>query len=131
MGFSFRWTPRCCIALWRPAEDNMCAERGRGLQWRGTGVQSEGDPWLDLQTPAGDLHRGKRGMKDLAQWEAGSMAMALVFPRFKALRLSFRISRPLSPRKTSLSSLATLELSDGRSWRTQDTLKSPSSTKQT
>ena len=78
---------------------------------------------------------------------SGSMAMALVFPRFKALRLSFRISRPLSPRwaklvalshhtvvvvlrKTSLSSLATLELSDARSWWTRDTLKSPSSTKQ-
>ena len=26
----------------------------------------------DVVLLAGDLHRGKRGMKDLAQWEAGS-----------------------------------------------------------
>ena len=78
---------------------------------------------------------------------SGSMAMALVFPRFKALRLSFRISRPLSPRwaklvalshhtvvavtrKTSLSSLATLELWDAPSWWIPGMRKSPSSTRQ-
>ena len=32
MGFSFRLTPKCCIALWRPAEDNMCA----GNSWAKT-----------------------------------------------------------------------------------------------
>ena len=81
---------------------------------------------------------------------SGLMVMARVCPPFKAPRLSFRISKPqslrwgrllcrkgkhftihLHVRKTSLSSLVTLGLSDGQSWWTQGMLKSPSSTKQT